>query len=124
VSSPREPGDVAEAGRVAAAAPAIRREMGFVAGYFGLLLAYLFVHQEGEVLHWLSLVLLPLLGLSVAGRYASPRGLLRSVGLDEARAGRGLWAVLSWARRFRCCSWRTTASASSSSRCCASLSDF
>jgi membrane protease YdiL (CAAX protease family) len=66
----------------------------FVTCYFCLYLGYLFLHPEGELLHWLSLVLLPLVGLAVIGRYASPRTLVQSIGLAPARPTRGLaWVV-------------------------------
>ena len=36
--------------------PQRSREVAFAAGYLVLLLAYLFVHPESELEHWLSLV--------------------------------------------------------------------
>lgn len=67
----------------------------FVGGYFILLLGYLFWYQEPELLHWVTLVILPLVGLYVIGRYPSRRMLLESVGLGNGRATRGaMWVAV------------------------------
>ncbi len=70
------------------------RELAFVAGYFPLYFTYLFLYQEGELVHWLSLVLLPLTAVALMGRYDSLRSLLRSIGLDPQHATRGLVVTL------------------------------
>jgi membrane protease YdiL (CAAX protease family) len=77
-----------------------RRQTTFVLCYFALYLAYLWVRPEGELLHWLSLVVLPLAGLAVAGRQASVRSLLSSVGVGSQGAGRGLGIVTVFAAGF------------------------
>jgi membrane protease YdiL (CAAX protease family) len=66
------------------------RETALAVAYFAAYLAYLFLHQEGELLHWITLVLVPLGGLALVGRYPSARTLLASIGLDAAAATRGL----------------------------------
>jgi membrane protease YdiL (CAAX protease family) len=58
--------------------------------YFAAYLGYLFVHQEGELLHWLTLVLVPLAGIALVGRYPSAGALVGSIGLDAVTAARGL----------------------------------
>jgi membrane protease YdiL (CAAX protease family) len=80
---------------------ASRVEAAFATGYFCLYLGYLFVHPESELLHWLSLVLLPLAGLAAVGRYASPRALLNSIGLDWKRARNGWLSVLLFGTAFQ-----------------------
>jgi membrane protease YdiL (CAAX protease family) len=63
----------------------LRREAAAMAGYFWVYLAYLFIHPENELWHWVSLVLLPvlvLLGLRKARRHpAALVAILRDVGL-------------------------------------------
>lgn len=66
------------------------RETALAVAYFAAYLAYLFLHQEGELLHWVTLVLVPLGALAVVGRYPSARALLASIGLDDSAATRGL----------------------------------
>lgn len=73
----------------------------FVTGYFALYLGWLFWHPEGELLHWLTLVALPLLGLYVIGRYASVAELLESIGLSNARATQGLWLAVMLGAGFQ-----------------------
>lgn len=66
----------------------------FAICYFGLYLGYLCLYPEGEALHWLTLVVAPLGGLALIGRYPSPWALLRSIGLDRANLTRGFsWVV-------------------------------
>jgi len=72
-----------------------------VTGYFALYLGYLFVHAEGELLHWLSLVLLPLAGLALIDGDRSLRSVLRSIGLDPARVGRGMGWVIGFGIAFQ-----------------------
>jgi protein-S-isoprenylcysteine O-methyltransferase Ste14/membrane protease YdiL (CAAX protease family) len=72
----------------------IDREAAFVSIYFVVYLVYLFAYQEGELLHWVSLVLLPLAVLPFLGFYRSLANVLDSIGLSGARARRGLPVVL------------------------------
>jgi protein-S-isoprenylcysteine O-methyltransferase Ste14/membrane protease YdiL (CAAX protease family) len=72
----------------------IDREAAFVSIYFVVYLVYLFIYQEGELLHWVSLVLLPLGMLPLLGFYRSLASVLDSIGLSGARARRGLPVVL------------------------------
>ena len=62
--------------------------------YFVVYVGYLFVHPEGELWHWLTLVLVPLAGLFFLGRYSSLSSLLRSIGLVRENAASGLGWVL------------------------------
>jgi membrane protease YdiL (CAAX protease family) len=78
-----------------------RRQAAFVAGYFALYLAYLFVNPEGEFLHWLTLVLLPLIALATIGPDRHPRSLLRSIGLDSSRTTQGLGLTLLLGAAFQ-----------------------
>ena len=71
-----------------------RAELVFAGCYIAVYLGYLFLHPEGEFLHWVSLVLLPLSGLYVIGRYGSIRYLLRSIGIERTRFASGLWWVV------------------------------
>lgn len=52
----------------------------WAAGYFVLYYAYLWFYREGELLHWLSLVLLPALGLLLLGRRREPNLGPRQIG--------------------------------------------
>jgi membrane protease YdiL (CAAX protease family) len=66
--------------------------------YYALYVGYLFLHQENEVTHWLTLVVLPLTMLCLFQRRSrddwSVRTSLRTVGLERGQLGRGLvWAV-------------------------------
>lgn len=76
------------------------RQVAFVACYFVIYLGYLFIHQEGELLHWLGLVLLPLAAVGIIGAYPSVRRLLQSIGLDPRNATRGLGLVAVLAVAF------------------------
>jgi membrane protease YdiL (CAAX protease family) len=78
-----------------------RRQATFVGCYFALYLAYLFVNPEGEFLHWLTLVLLPLIALAWIGPDRRPRPLLRSIGLDPSRATRGIGLTLLLGAAFQ-----------------------
>lgn len=72
-------------------------EAGFAALYFCLYFAYLWAHQEGEALHWVTLVLLPL-GLLAWSRARGSglqwKPLLESVGIARGRLGSGLRLAL------------------------------
>lgn len=72
----------------------VDREAAFISIYFVVYLGYLFLYQEGELLHWVSLVLLPLSALPLLGFYRSLASVLDSIGLSGARARRGLPVVL------------------------------
>lgn len=65
--------------------------------YFGVYLTYLFINPEGELLHWLTLVLLPLALLLVI-RPARERHvgvILESIGLERQTWKRWLgWSIL------------------------------
>jgi membrane protease YdiL (CAAX protease family) len=72
----------------------VRPEAFFAAIYFAALLVYLFIHPESELEHWVSLVLVPLLGLWVVGGRPGPGALLASLGLERRRLLRGLaWPI-------------------------------
>lgn len=76
-----------------------RREAIFGLVYFGLYFGYLFIYQEGEFLHWLTLVLLPFLLLYLYQKKRAPgtsvKESLASVGIRRGNLKRGLWwAVL------------------------------
>lgn len=66
----------------------------FVLGYTALYLGYLCLRQEGELAHWLTLVVLPFLGLwwirSRRRSCTSVGAALGSVGLARSRLTRGL----------------------------------
>lgn len=63
--------------------------------YFSAYLAYLFIHQESELQHWASLVLIPLTGLWLLRGRPSFSEMLGSVGLRRGRLMRGLkWPIL------------------------------
>ena len=72
------------------------REGWIALSYFGLYLAYLFAARESELLHWITLVALPL-ALAVVLLPRGERGLgaaLASVGLRRGHLMRGVgWAV-------------------------------
>ena len=74
-----------------------KREAGPVLAYFTLYLSYLFIRLEGEMLHWLTLVAIPLV-VMIAMRRCEPApflAALRSVGLRWGGIARGLiWAIL------------------------------
>jgi membrane protease YdiL (CAAX protease family) len=71
-----------------------RREAIFAGAYFSVLLAYLFYHPESEMEHWLSLVLIPLVGLWLARGRRGIRDLLGSLGLERGRLLKGLaWPI-------------------------------
>ena len=71
------------------------RELAFVLTYFAVYLGYLFARPEGELLHWLTLVLLPLAGLAVCRRDRSVIELIRSIGLDTRYLTHGMgWGLL------------------------------
>lgn len=75
------------------------REALFFLAYFAVYLGYLFAHQEGELLHWLSLVALPFAALLFFRRASGPgpasRTSLLSVGLARANLRSGiLWSLL------------------------------
>jgi membrane protease YdiL (CAAX protease family) len=71
-----------------------RREAIFAAAYFAVLLAYLFYHPESEMEHWLSLVLVPLVGLWIVRGGGGVRDLLGSLGLERGRLLKGLaWPI-------------------------------
>jgi len=78
-----------------------RRQAAFVACYFAAYVAYLFLYPEGELLHWVSLVLVPLVGIAIVGGDSSVRVLTRSIGLDFANAARGLGWVLVLGAAFQ-----------------------
>lgn len=67
----------------------------FAVGYYLFYLAYLFIHQESEFQHWLTLVLLPLLLLLLLLRRLDPaaglRRTLAEFGLARGNLTRGLW---------------------------------
>jgi membrane protease YdiL (CAAX protease family) len=75
-----------------------RREAGFVLVYALLYLGYLFLNPESEFAHWLTLVLLPLLGLwfirSRKHSWRSFRATLGSVGLVPSRLRDGVGTAL------------------------------
>lgn len=77
------------------------RQVRFVTGYFALYLGYLLVHAEGELLHWLTLVLVPLGGLALLGGDRSPGAVLQSIGLDRARVGHGMRWVIGLGTAFQ-----------------------
>lgn len=75
-----------------------RREAWAAPAYFALYLIYLFVTLESELLHWLTLVALPL-ALSATLRpqsHRTTRGVLATLGLRRGTLSRGLgWALLA-----------------------------
>lgn len=79
--------------------PDLRREAGIAIAYFALFMAYLFWRLEGEFLHWLSLVIIPLAVLSLYQRISLPSAsfavALASVGLRKGNLSRGLWWAMA-----------------------------
>jgi membrane protease YdiL (CAAX protease family) len=76
----------------------LKREALFALVYYALYLGYLFIHQENEIAHWLTLVLVPLISLCIYQRRAwdewSLGASLSTVGLKRGQLGRGLvWAI-------------------------------
>ena len=73
--------------------PGVRRELVVFLAYFTAYLGYLFLHQENELLHWLSLVLVPLFLVYALRRRqgGTIRDSLASVGLSSDSWKRGLW---------------------------------
>lgn len=76
----------------------VRREARLALIYYMLYLGYLFLHQENEIAHWLTLILLPFTLLCLYQRRAwhewSLAASLSSVGLERGQLGRGLaWAI-------------------------------
>jgi len=74
-----------------------RREAIAALVYYSLYLAYLFIHQESEIQHWISLVLLPTVLLLVGHRLSAGvpvSATLASVGLRKGNLVTGLkWAI-------------------------------
>ncbi len=70
----------------------LTREVRFILCYGAVYVAYLFANPERELLHWLTLVMLPAAAIARVGRYASVAALLRSVGLSR-EAGRAGWPL-------------------------------
>lgn len=66
-----------------------------VCGYYLLYLGWLYYHQESEIWHWLSLVLVPLLMLAVLS-LIDKRGanVLRRIGIVPPQPARGLLTAL------------------------------
>ncbi len=76
----------------------LKREAFSALLYFALYLGYLFIQQENEIAHWLTLVLVPLILLCLYQRRAwgewSLGASLSTVGLKRGQLGRGLlWAI-------------------------------
>lgn len=76
----------------------LKREALLALVYYAIYVGYLFFHQENELAHWLTLVLLPLVLLCLHQRRAwndwSLRATLGTVGLRRGQLGRGLlWAI-------------------------------
>jgi membrane protease YdiL (CAAX protease family) len=78
--------------------PRPRRETGFVLVYTACYIGYLFLHPESEFSHWLTLVLLPLLGLwlirSRRHTFKSLRATVGSIGLVPSRLRDGVGTAL------------------------------
>jgi membrane protease YdiL (CAAX protease family) len=76
----------------------LRRQASFAIAYFAVYFVYLLIHQESELEHWLSLVIVPVAGLWwFYARRRTGRGLratLASIGLSPSHASRGLGAAL------------------------------
>jgi membrane protease YdiL (CAAX protease family) len=76
----------------------LRREAVFSLAYYAAFVGYLFLNQESELQHWLTLVLLPfvLICLHQRGSWSdwSPRASLSTVGLRRGNLKTGLvWAI-------------------------------
>lgn len=71
----------------------MRRQAVVFAAYFFVYLGYLFIHQENEAAHWVSLVILPLMLIHVLGRGEGLRisDSLASAGLSVSTWKQGLW---------------------------------
>lgn len=74
---------------------AIRKEAIYFSAYFILYIAYLFVYQENEFLHWLSLVIIPAILLYAIQRRSSPldwslRNTLATVGILKSNMKNGI----------------------------------
>ncbi|MHB1326154.1 MAG: CPBP family intramembrane glutamic endopeptidase [Thermoleophilia bacterium] len=72
-----------------------RKEASFALAYFAIYLTYLFLSQENEELHWLSLIILPSILLFVIQRRArksrwTVREMLATVGLAKSRLKNGI----------------------------------
>ena len=70
------------------------RELLVLTIYFAVYFAYLCIHPEGELLHWLTLVLIPTVGVWWLRGRSPLRDLLDSIGIgrDASRRGWG-WAL-------------------------------
>lgn len=75
----------------------LEREAAFAVAYYVVYLGYLFLHQESELGHWLTLVMLPLVLLVLYRRRGpdwSMRAILTSLGLQKGNLTTGLaWAI-------------------------------
>ncbi len=76
----------------------LRKEAWFALGYYAIYMVYMFLRPESDVMHWLSLVLLPLLLIYLYQRFTSSGWSLRSslstVGLRKGNLRTGLvWAI-------------------------------
>lgn len=76
----------------------VKREARLALVYYALYVGYLFFHQENEIAHWLTLIIVPLTLLCLYQRRAwddwSLAASLSSVGLKRGQLGRGLaWAI-------------------------------
>jgi membrane protease YdiL (CAAX protease family) len=78
--------------------PRSRREAELALGYTALYLGYLFLYPENELAHWLTLVVLPVLGLwlirSRRRTWRSFRATIGSVGLVPSRLRDGVGTAL------------------------------
>jgi membrane protease YdiL (CAAX protease family) len=83
-----------------------------VVGYYLAYLGYLFAHPEPEWTHWITLVLVPLLGVAVLHRNASLRFLLASIGLAPTSARRGWLLTLALCLGFQAVQLLNTAQVS------------
>jgi len=78
-----------------------RGEALFLALYSCALIAYLFLHPEPELWHWLTLVMLPLGAVAAMGRYPSLTSLLRSLGLNSGPGSAGWPLALAFIIAFQ-----------------------
>jgi len=70
-------------------------EIVIVTAYFVVYLGYLFIHQESELHHWASLIVIPLIGLWILRGRPPLRQLLASIGLERGKLLHGLrWPIL------------------------------